>query len=308
MTDVRAHVVNSLPGRWGYVQEFGDGRLLLQRHDVDNSSICATDSRLAPIWEFAIPSAGGCHSVSTDLSRIAVSLPDEVRLLDHGGTTVGSFGHAPWGPFSSGATAFDHDGRHLWAIVPTTDDAYLLVLERDSLNEVERRSLQSEPAGAQPIHHPQGRTIGWSIGEGQDRALIGWSSLEGEHIKLRLLPDDDRVLAAIHPTGDEYLTAPHSTGALQRHRFADDRVVGQVKVEEGLSWDFVAGYLDADRILASVRADDEQELLLVRCDPMSVAAKVILARSANSWSSLLWVGAGTWASTGDRATELWSLD
>jgi hypothetical protein len=230
--------------------------------------------------------------------------------LDSAGRTVGRFPHAPWDQFSEGTSAFDRDGRHLWVTVPAPDDIDLIVLEMASLREVDRVRVQSQPAGVEPIHHPDGRTIGWSIGEGQDRSLIGWSSLEGDRMQFRLLPDDDRVLIAIHPTGGEYITTPHSTGPLQRHRFEDDAVIGRLDAQEDVLWDFVAGYLDEDRILASIRTEDDdgEGLLLVSREPMKVAAKVIAEGSANPWSSLIWIGRGMWVMAGDDVAELWQLD
>jgi hypothetical protein len=255
-----------------------------------------------------IPPSRGYDSVSLDLSRIALTLPDEVRLLDPAGKTVGRLPHAPWDQFSSGATTFDGAGRHLWAAIPPAEDVNLVVLELDSLREVDRRSLESHPAGLQPLHHPDGRTIGWSIGEGQDRVLIRWSSLAGGRMELRLMRDEDRILIAIHPNGSEYLTTPHSSGPIQRHRFVDDAVIGGLDSSGDMRWDFAAGYLDANRILASIRNDDDEGLLLADRDPMTITARVISEGSANAWPTLTWVGASTWVTVGDAAAELWQLD
>jgi len=307
MSDFRAAVVNSLPGKWGYTQDLGNGHLLLQSHD--GKRVCVTNARLEPIWECAIPAARGCCSVSSDMSKIAVCLPEEIRLLDSAGQTLASFPHMPWDQWSSGACTFDRDGRHLWAAVPTSTDADLVVLELNTLLELGRASLKSQPAGLQPIHHPDGRTIGWSIGEGQDRVLIRWSILMPGGMKLRILPDEDRVLVAIHPAGGEYMTTPHSEGPVERHRFDDDRVIDRLDAEEGGSWDFAftAGYIDADHILASVGADDGEGLLLIDRDPMRVTGNVISEGSANAWSSLTWIGRGTWVTVGDDVAELWRL-
>ncbi len=306
MVTLRAAVVGSLGGRrWGYTQDLGDGRLLLQSHD--GSHLCVTDSRLKPIWDCEIPPSRGCHSVASDLSRIAVSLPEEVRLLNSAGQIVGSFSHAPWDKWSTGACAFDRGGSYLWATVPTSEDTDLVVLELDGLRELDRGSLQSQPAGLQPLHHPDGRNIGWSIGEGQDRALIRWSSMLGNRMQLRLPLEEDRVLTAIHPAGSEYITTPHATGPLQRHRFVDDAVASTIDAPDQMSWDFVAGYLDPDRILASTHTDDEEGLMVVNRDPMKISANVIPEGSVNQWSSLMWVGHGGWVTVGDEAAELWGL-
>jgi hypothetical protein len=236
-----------------------------------------------------------------------VCLEEELRLLDSGGRIVGRFPHAPW-EHSVGACTFDRDGRHLWATVPTPRDTDLVVLELDALREVDRAGLESQPAGLDPIHHPDGRTIGWSIGEGQDRVLIRWSSLVGDRMRLRLLADGDRVLIAIHPSGREYLTTPHYTGPLDRHRFEDDAEIDRLDPLEDEPWDFVAGYLDADRILASTHTDDDEGLLLVNREPMEFTARVTSEGSADRYSSVQWIGRGTWVTGGHDATQLWSLD
>jgi hypothetical protein len=305
MRELRAHVVGSLPGNWGVTQDLGSGRLLLQSHD--NTRLCVTNSRLEPIWEREIPVARGTHSVSSDMSRVAVCLHEELRLLDSAGRIVARFPHAPSDQFASGACTFDSDGRHVWATVPTSEDTDLVVLEMDTLREVDRAGLESQPAGLQPIHHPDGRRIGWSIGEGQDRALIRWSSLVGDRMQLRRMPDEDRVLIAIHPSGLEYLTTPHSTGPIERHQSEGDAVIDRLDPPD-LPWDFVAGYLDADSILASTHADDEQGLLLVNRDPMKTVANVIAEGTTNQYSALTWIGRGTWVMAGDRAAELSALD
>jgi hypothetical protein len=182
------------------------------------------------------------------------------------------------------------------------------VLELDGLGEVARAGLGSQPAGVDPIHHPDGRSVGWSIGEGQDRVLIRWSSLAGDSMRLRLLADEDRVLIAIHPAGTEYLTTPHYAGPLERHRFEDDAEIDRLDPREDQSWDFVAGYLDADRILASTLTDGDEGLLLVNRAPMEIIAGVISEGIADRYSSVQWIGGGTWVTAGPDTTQLWSLD
>jgi hypothetical protein len=45
----------------------------------------------------------------------------------------------------------------------------------------------------------------------------------GGRIQLRCAPGFDRVLADLHPSGQEYLTTPHhGADELVRHRFDDD--------------------------------------------------------------------------------------
>ena len=308
MESVSARIVGSLGGRrWGWTQSLGAGGLLLQSHD--NTRLVVTNEHLEPLMELDIPaSAGGPHAVSEDLSRVALSLRDEVRLVDSAGRTVGRFPHEPW-EWSTGACAFDHGGGHLWATIPANGELHLVVLRLDDLQEVDRRGLESDGAG-NPLHHPDRRTIGWSIGEGQDGSVYRWARLDEQRMDLRIVPSPsgDRVLIAIHPTGTQYLTTPYHGGPLQVHRFDDDEVVGAVDDPEHLHWDFVAGYLDPDRIIAAaVHEDGSEHLLTLNREPLEPVAEIAAEGSVNEWSSLAWVGNGSWVSIGEDAAEMWQL-
>ena len=112
----------------------------------------------------------------------------------------------------------------------------------------------------------------------------------------------DSVLQSIERSGYGLTLGIHS-------RIDDtiDAVIDRLDPPD-LPWDFVAGYLDADSILASTHADDEQGLLLVNRDPMKTVANVIAEGTTNQYSALIWIGRGTWVMAGDRAAELWALD
>src|SRR5207249_3840916 len=140
----------------------------------------------------------------------------------------------------SGCCAFASDGRYLWATVPTwsaerpceaNDEVWLIDLQSRSL--LDRRTLDAAAAGCHPILHPDGETVGLSIGEGQDGARTRWvRPAPDQHgrIDLRFAPRYDRILTAIHPSGREYLTTPHSSGVdeLVRHRFIDDQPIARL--------------------------------------------------------------------------------
>jgi hypothetical protein len=75
------------------------------------------DDRLQPIWRLQVPAAagqGGIHAVAEDLSLVALSLPDQVLLVDGAGQPVARLSR-PTGPPDQDCCVFAGDGGHLWA-------------------------------------------------------------------------------------------------------------------------------------------------------------------------------------------------
>lgn len=71
---------------------------------------------------------------------------------------------------------------------------------------------------------------------------------------------------------------------------------------------FVAGYLDADSIIASSHHGDPEGVLLLDRHPLRVVGTVKMENSANGWASLAWIGDSRWITVGNVAAELWQLD
>ncbi|HEU5318842.1 MAG TPA: hypothetical protein VFX49_22195, partial [Chloroflexota bacterium] len=209
-----------------------------------------------------------------------------------------SFPHHAWGNSDSetGCCAFASGGRYLWATVPTftpeqpllADDAVWLI-DVATRALLDTRRLNVAGAGCHPVHHPDGDTLGLSIGEGQDGSPIRWVRPARDHdgqpgssvrIDLRFAPGDDRVLMDVHPAGHEYLTTPHGSGSweLIRHRFADDAAIEKLAAPTEFSeedrWDLYAGYLTEDLILASTSDGESERHLLVERQPMRLVAAV----------------------------------
>ena len=93
-------------------------RWLLQGEEV--GELLVVDHRLQPIWRLQVPSAaagqGGIHAVAEDLSLVALSLPEQVLVLDGTGQPVARLSR-PTGPADQGCCVFAGDGWHLWATV-----------------------------------------------------------------------------------------------------------------------------------------------------------------------------------------------
>jgi hypothetical protein len=152
-----------------WVAPMSDERWLITR--PEERELLVVDGRLQPIWHLRLPSTWrGRHAVNEDLSLVALSLQDEVLLLTGEGREVARFAHPAWGwPAREGCCAFAPDQRYLWATVPTQDEGdelWLVDINQPSL--LDRRLLDTLMEGCQPIYHPDGQTIGLSIGEGQD--------------------------------------------------------------------------------------------------------------------------------------------
>lgn len=318
-TDVlHATVVGRFEGdRIGHVSRVTAG-FVLQNHQGSSVRLVRDDFSVA--WECSLPTSRGRHAVSLDGSMVAASLPTEVRLLTARGKPMATFPHPSWAvSHISGACAFDLAG-HVWAAVPSERqgpswmtpavgpfDFDLVALDLDGLRPLASVGLDSLPQGLVPLLHPDGRTVGWSIGEGQDRLLMRWSSLHGSNIELRGPSDQDRVLTSVHADGSEYLTTPHMTGALQRHSFADDQVIQRVRPVAGTQWDFAAFYLDRDSVIAARHDSEEEALTLLSRAPLQILATIELQGSRSRWPTLAWAGQREWITVGDDVAELWRL-
>jgi hypothetical protein len=288
-------------------------------HCAWDGELLVLDERLEPLWRLQVPTGWhGTHAVADDLTLAALSLRDHVLLVDRTGRQVARFPHHPWGNSDSetGCCVFAADGRHLWATVPTwspqrpweaNDELWLIDLT--TLAVVDQRRLDVAAAGTTPLRHPDGHTIGLSIGEGQDGSYIRWAHADEGRITLRTAPTNDRTLVGVHPAGQEYLTSPHSKGTdeLRRHRFADDQPIDRLPAPDqgvGDSWDYTAGYLTEELILAHLYESDED--VLVRRRPLQPIATVVYPCGAwlGRWSA---TGTGEWLTIGPQGIQRWRL-
>jgi hypothetical protein len=296
--------------------------------------LLVVDAQLAPIWRLPVPDPyRGVHAVTNDLSLVALSLQHQVLLLDGRGQQLASFPHQPWGMGDpdSGCCVFSPCGRYLWATVPTwpegswqaNDELWLIDLA--SLSVVDRRKLDVCAAGSTPVQHPDGRTVGLDIGEGQDGAAIRWARADRGRIGVRFAPGDDRCLAAVHPDGQEYLTTPHSNDRLQalaRHRFTDDRPIERLGSAAAFAspsegWGYEAGYLTTELILAVTYG--AMRHMLVQRAPLRLLGEVIYPDVGAAvcpegpcpeGQPRRWPVAahqGTWLTTSSQGLQRWTL-
>jgi hypothetical protein len=176
---------------------------------------------------------------------------------------------------------------------------------------VDRRPLASAAEGCASLYHPDGRTIGLDIGEGQDGSLIRWARVERGRIQLRLVPSIDRSLVDIHPSGGEYLSTPHDNfpaDELRRHRFADDTPLEGLSAWEvfafGDEWAAYAGYLTEELIVAGMEPSERH--VLVRRAPLGLLGTIEYhGDSTPGW--ILAARAGTWLTVNDDGVVRWTM-
>jgi hypothetical protein len=210
-------------------------------------------------------------------------------------------------------------GRHLWAHAFINDRDELWLIDLAELSIVDHRRLDTWAGGLVPFHHSDGQTIGLELAEGRDGSAITWARSAGGRIQLRHAPGFDRVLADLHPSGQEYLTTPNHGGEeVARHRFDNDGVIDWLPAavalpiadEWGASqdrWYYCAGYLTDEVVLASVVNDSYHWHALVKRSPMGVLGRVDYG--PNFWAPGWFQPprAGTWVTIGDTGTQRWEL-
>jgi hypothetical protein len=284
--------------------------------------VVVLDRHFKPVWRVGLQSRwGNLCAVAEDLSLVACSRGREVQLLDGAGRQVARFHLESRGTQRGDASCeFARDGRRLWAHAFIDDRDELWLIDLAALKVVDHRRLDTWAGGLVPFHHPDGQTIGLELAEGQDGCAIRWVRSAGGRIQLRCAPGFDRVLADLHPSGQEYLTTPHGTAGgadeLLRHRFDDDRVIARLPAAVALpladewasqeGWFYCAGYLTDELLLAGVQSDSDEWHALVRRSPMSLLGRV-------DYGPTVWPGwfehpqAGTWVTRCGRTIQRWKL-
>jgi hypothetical protein len=311
----RVSLVLPMTGRRWLVQCEEAGELLV------------VDQRLRPLWRLQVPAAagwGGIHAVAEDLSLVALSLEEHVLLLDGTGQPVAQLSHRPLPPYNAGCCVFAGDGRHLWATGPHEvperpweggDELWLIDLATRSL--IARRRLDTGAAICLPVRHPDGQTIGLFLGEAEGGGSdLVWVRVDRGRISLRHAPGRDRILMDVHPDGGEYLTTPDidadAANELRRHRFADDQPLDALALPadaagEQVWWDYHAGYLSDELIVASVTEPDRQVHVLVQRQPLRPLGSVAYPDGGDPPGWLRAPREGSWLTVGAGGVQRWLL-
>jgi hypothetical protein len=281
------------------------------------NELVLVDEQLTPIWRVRLPPGRlGRAAVAEDLSLVALPQAGHLLLLDATGRQLTSFSNAPsHGPSTSfSCGAFTADGARLWVIVPTggaasaaTAGQELWLIDVATRSVLDRRRLAVTGDDGQLVRHPDGRTIGlllWIEGG----AAIGWARADHDRIDLRVAARQDRMLAAVHPAGMEYLTVSLDRDVdLLRQRISDDRPIGALKaptIHWSQDWGHQTGYLSGDLIAANSSATDQH--FLIGTAPMRLLAEITYPRPREG-AGLFMSGQGTWLTVTGPVIRRWLL-
>lgn len=281
------------------------------------NDLVVVDAQLTPIWRLRLPPGRlGRAAVAEDLSLVALPQAGHLLLLDPTGRQLTSFPDAPPNgqrtSFSCGA--FTANGARLWVIVPTggavssaTAGQELWLIDVATRSVLDRRRLAVTGDDGQLVRHPDGRTIGLLLWV-ERGAAIGWARAEDDRIDLRITARQDRMLAAVHPAGMEYLTVSLDGDVeFLRQRIGDDRPIGELKAPMicwSQDWGHQAGYLSGNLIAANSGATDQH--LLIGTAPMGLLAEITYPRPREG-AGLFMSGQGTWLTATGPLIQRWLL-
>jgi hypothetical protein len=234
---------------------------------------------------FPLPSTWrGRHAVSPDLMIAVLSLQDRVHAIDSAGHVRWEVTHSQWGRSGSdsGSTAVTASGV-VWATTPSEEGSdRWLALDLETGEVLGNVPIDCRAAGSDPVLHPDGASVGLSLGEGQDGSLIFWGRLGGGGMDVRQVAGRDRVLADIRPDGHQYLTTPHDGDGIAAHDLATGRIVARCRGAYAFGpdqeFDFVAGYLDQNVVIAG--SWEYERHVLLDADTLAVIGEVAFPASA----------------------------
>ena len=247
--------------------------------------------------------AVGTHAVRAGDEFALVSGVDSVTLLPPAGGPVWTFRHdAPWqqGGFQRGCAWFDAAGE-AFAIVPRPgyDGCDIVHLGRRDGRPLERVRIDTDPAGAEAVHHRDG-WVGLSVGEGQDGAFAWWTRLGARGPELIEAPWGDEVLFDVDPAGAHVLTTPHDVGPIRVRTFPGLGLMREIDPPADTHWDFYACFA-GEHIVARAHTDADEELLL------AIGADGTITTLASSPDPIVPGPAGSWLTITDDGLERWTL-
>jgi hypothetical protein len=264
---------------------------------VSGNSLLALDGNLDLLGQWPLDSLPrGWHSTLPAQGLALISSPEAVLLMDQTGRVIWSYAHTPWsGSLESGCTWFDVAGEpHAVIPAPSYDGCLVLRLDLRSGNLVAQTRIEAEPAGIQPVHHPDG-WVGLSDGEGQDAVRAWWVRSTGRAVGSRPRIDvldagwDDWVLSDVDGSGTMIITTPHNAGPLLVRSFPNLeplRTIDPPDDEHG--WDFTACFA-GDVLVDRVIGPDERLVAVGPNDAiydLEGAGDWLIPAAGDSWLSV----------------------
>ncbi|UGQ09164.1 hypothetical protein LO772_19605 [Yinghuangia sp. ASG 101] len=246
----------SLPPLWSLDRVPGASVWLAHTEDGE---LLVLDDALAVLSTVALPAEWkGGHAVAPDLSFVAASGPDRVAALDMTGHQIWSRPHADWQFEESGSCVATADARGVWAVVRTEDTDTCVLFDAKDGTVLRTAPLPARTIGSELLPHPDGVHVGIAAGHGDDAYRVFLVAADGTG-PARELPGESRILIDIQPGSHLMLTTPYGEGPLALLRSPDGGLVAARRhdalfAEGDEVFDFYAGFLGADRVLAASSA------------------------------------------------------
>ncbi|MBV6702324.1 hypothetical protein [Kitasatospora aureofaciens] len=228
---------------------------------------------------------------------------------------------------SSGSAVFSADGSILWAHVrgplavdekseDLTDE--WLVLDAADGRVLGRLDTQTTASNSRHRPHPSPGQMGLGVNMGQDGQPLLWGHWNGNVLTVDRIGEDDRVLLAVSPSGDRFLTVTHEQDSLALHRVTDGSIVAELEAEtvtphyddpDEVWWDYHGSFLEAQTVITGTTdADLGTELhWLVDAGRMRVTDQITYPFPISGTPEAL--GDGTWYTVSEAgdALHLWTL-
>ncbi|MEU9847938.1 hypothetical protein [Streptomyces sp. NPDC047985] len=313
----------------------------------------ATTFRFPSPW----PSRYGAYAVAPSGDLAVFAGVHALRAMDRAGEVRWEILHGCWdsdchtlhttyeeyasdhshGYADKGSAVFSADGTLVWAHIrgpvaaagpdPEALDEWLVVDAADG-RVLGRVPAETAAVGSGHIPHPDPTRMGLCVGEGQDGVPMLWGRWDGQRLSVERFCDDERILMAVSPSGDRFLTVTHYEETLAVHRIEDGSVLCELDARDGvprhpeadpddldadeLLWDYTGGFLDEETVVAGTSERDEEHgeprhwLVSAGATGMRVSARITYPFPISGGATAL--GDGTWYTVSEAgdALHVWS--
>ncbi|MFJ1847284.1 hypothetical protein [Streptomyces sp. NPDC088146] len=292
----------------GSPQPASDRCLLLQRGDTELAAAfvsVAPDTERAPVIRFPAPwprSFGTC-TVAPGGDLAVFAGVHALRAVDPTGAVRWEVRHGCWDGScptlhtayeeyaadrshqyaDSGSAVFSADGTLVWAHIrgpaaaagpdPEALDEWLVIDAADG-RVLGRADAETAAAGSDHVPHPDPARMGLCVGEGQDGVPMLWGRWDGANLSVERFCNDERILTAVSPSGERFLTVTHYEETLGVHRVDDGSVLCALDSDTAIPrhpgadpddvdadvtlWDYTCGFLDEETVIAGTSERDEE--------------------------------------------------
>ncbi|MET9656459.1 hypothetical protein [Streptomyces sp. NPDC006510] len=335
-----------------------DRRLLVQRGDTELVAVAPGTPGAAPVrFPAPWPRGFGTCTVAPGSDLAVFTGVHAVRAVDPTGAVRWEVGHGCWDGScrtlhttyeeyasdhnhlyaDSGSAVFSADGTLVWAHIrgpvaaagpdPEALDEWLVIDAADG-RVLGRAETETVAAGSHHVPHPDPARMGLSVGEGQDGVPLRWGRWDGEKLSVEQFCNDERILTAVSPSGERFLTVTHYEEMLGVHRVDDGCVLSELDAGHAVPrhpeadpddrdadetlWDYECGFLDEETVIAGTSERDEEYgeqrhwLVSTAGEQLRVIARITYPFPISGAPTAL--GDGTWYTVSEAgdALHVWS--